>query len=73
MIDLEPVRVQVIAHLTREGGARCGQAARDIEKIADERMPGRGQVDADLVRPAGGDRGLDQRLAVPPFQHAHVE
>ena len=66
MIEPEGFRMQ---RLPREGvqtvASRLGRpvfrAAFSIELITDQRMTDRGQMDANLVRPAGGEAAFDQR------------
>ena len=54
---------------------RCDQGAgvvADVDRLADERMPGLGEVDADLVGLAGLEPDLAQRRAAQRLAHADV-
>ena len=60
------VGMQVIADVAghRDAGAfgdRPRRSAPAVEWITDQRVAGRGEVDADLVRPARDDLDLDDR------------
>jgi len=48
--------VQVVAGVAGKGAATGrGDAAGRVERVSDERMPRGGQMDSDLVGPAGRD------------------
>ena len=51
---------------------RARNAACTIQRIAGQRMPGRRQMDAYLMRPAGKDSHFQKRLLASPLQYADV-
>ena len=71
MIEGEPRRVQELTVKPHQPIAGSGVSRRPIDRVADQRMPDRVQVDADLVRPPGGEAALEQRgareAAQPPL------
>ena len=63
MREAQPARVQerpLEAHHRPQVVADAPVHAA-IGLVADDRMADRAEVDADLVRPSGGDRDLDER------------
>jgi hypothetical protein len=46
----------------------CGDASRDVKRVADERMSGGSKVDTYLVRPARRNPDLKQRTVLTPFK-----
>ena len=57
--------VEQVAEIARQRGRiRLRNPADRIQRIADERMTGRGEMDANLMRPAAVDRHVaDERVA----------
>ena len=49
-----------VEHLTRRVEGRGGRAARPVDAVAQDRMAGRGEMDADLVRASGFERHGDE-------------
>ena len=65
--------VKVITRISRQSpAARLWNTADAIQLIVDQRMSGRRQMDAYLVRPAGNDLHLHKRAIAAPFQYAHT-
>ena len=62
-------RVQEITQIARERTAiLCRNATGKIERVADERISGGGEVNPDLVRPPRCDSHFEQRAGIPPLQ-----
>ena len=59
----------MVAEVARQNSAvLLREASSHIERIADERMSGCGEVDAYLVRPARRNLDLKQRAVITPFK-----
>ena len=50
-----------VEHLPRRLDRRTGEMSRTVDRIADDGMSDRGEVDADLVRPSGFESERDER------------
>ena len=56
------------AALAGEAGVGSWETSRDVQRVADERVPRRSEVDSDLVGAAGGDLDLHEGLAVADLE-----
>ena len=65
--------VQMVARVTRQSPAVLrGNPAGLVERVANQRMSGRGEVNADLVRSAGRNSNLKQGAGIAPLQNSYV-
>src|SRR3989339_714643 len=63
--------VQEVAGVSRHRAcAEDEPASRRVERVADQGMPGRGQVDADLMRPPRADAHVAEEGPAAAFEHA---
>jgi len=65
------VRMQLVPPIARQG-IGAGQAAGQVQRVAQQRRPGRGHMDADLVGAARGDCHLHQPAVGPGFEQGQL-
>lgn len=73
MTKAEQRAMQVIARISGERTAvGCRNSPGFIQRIADQRMPGSGEMYSYLVGTAGGDHDFKQCATVAPLQHSDM-
>lgn len=72
MLEAEHPGVEPVPTVTRQAWLPQRLTAGPIERVAHEGMARERQVDADLMRPAGGNAHVHQGPLAAPPQHAHV-
>jgi hypothetical protein len=72
VIESQPAGVEAVPPFAGQRRVGSRDAPRDVEGIADQRVAGGGEVDADLVGTAGGYPHHDDRMVVADLQYRHV-